>query len=174
MTATSRMVYAFARDGGFIGSDVIARVNPELGIPLNSLYLTAASTAIFGVVFLISDTAFNAICSASVVALGLSYATPIVIHCVQGRGKLPPRQFMLPEKVGWFVNIVGVVYVFMASILFLLPPHLPVTASTMNYGFVAMALVMCLCWVTWIYHGKANYRGPAIVEYRPIPEEGPL
>jgi choline transport protein len=171
MTATSRMVYAFARDGGLIGSKVLARVHSRLEIPLNALYLTAGATAAFSIVFLISDAAFNAICSASVVGLGLSYALPIVIHCVQGRDKLPPRPFVLPTKVGWCLNVVGIIYVLVMTVLFLLPPMLPVTSTTMNYGSVALALIMALCWITWIYKGRADYAAPSLSGYRPIVEE---
>jgi len=171
MTATSRMVYAFARDGGFIGSEMLARVHSQLAIPLNALYLTASATASFGIVFLISDAAFDAICSASVVALGLSYALPIAVHCIQGRDKLPPRPFVLPAKVGWCVNVVGILYVLVTAVLFLLPPMLPVTSSTMNYGSVALTLVMALCWITWIYHGRAHYTAPTLSDYRPVPED---
>jgi choline transport protein len=176
MTATSRMVFAFARDGGFPGSKSLAHVHEYYAVPLNALYLTAAATALFGIVFLISDSVFNAIGSASVVALGLSYALPIAIHCMRGRGKLPARPFMIPEKMAWSVNVVGIVYALVTAVLFLLPPKLPVTTATMNYGFVALALVMCLCWLTWIYHGKENYKGPSFAglaaDYQPISDHG--
>ena len=98
-----------------------------------------------------SYSAFNAIISASVVALGVSYAIPPAINCLRGRKMLPPRPFVLPGPLGWFCNLVGlfplrssillvltilqqlgIVYVIVTTVLFLFPPDLPVTGSNMS------------------------------------------
>lgn len=76
MTTSSRMAYAFARDGGLPFSRFFAKVHPRLDVPLNALYLTTALVIVFGCIFLGSSSAFNAIISASVVALGITYAIP--------------------------------------------------------------------------------------------------
>lgn len=52
MTTSSRMVYAFARDGGLPASPFFARVHKKLNVPLNALYLTTALVIIFGLIFL--------------------------------------------------------------------------------------------------------------------------
>lgn len=52
MTTSSRMVYAFARDGGLPASRFFARVHKKLNVPLNALYLTTALVIIFGLIFL--------------------------------------------------------------------------------------------------------------------------
>ena len=106
MTTSSRMTYAFARDGGLPASPFFARVHPTLELPLNALYLTTACVVIFGCIFLGSSSAFNAIISASVVALGVSYAIPPAVNCLRGRNCLPPRAFVLPGPLGWFCNLV--------------------------------------------------------------------
>jgi len=64
MTTSSRMTWAFARDGGLPASKLFARVHPKLDIPLNALYLTTGLVVIFGCIFLGSSSAFNAIASA--------------------------------------------------------------------------------------------------------------
>lgn len=58
MTTSSRMVYAFARDGGLPASRVFARVHKRLNVPLNALYLTTALVIIFGLIFLGSTRYF--------------------------------------------------------------------------------------------------------------------
>ncbi|KAG6995765.1 hypothetical protein G7Y79_00042g078700 [Physcia stellaris] len=73
-----RMTYAFARDGGLPASRFFAKVHPSLELPVNALYLTTALVVIFGCIFLGSSSAFNAIISASVVALGIGIAYVIV------------------------------------------------------------------------------------------------
>ncbi len=108
MTTSSRMTYAFARDGGLPYSRVWAKVHPTLDLPLNALYLTTTLVVIFGCIFLGSSSAFNAIISSSVVALGVSYGLPIAINCMRGRRMLPDsRPFKLSPLVGWTVNIVS-------------------------------------------------------------------
>ena len=107
MTTSSRMTWAFARDNGLPASRFFSKVHPKLGLPLNSLFLTLALVVIFGCIFLGSSSAFNAIISASVVALGLSYAIPVAINCLQGRRKLPTRSFVLPGVFGWAANLVS-------------------------------------------------------------------
>jgi amino acid permease (GABA permease) len=132
MTTSSRMTYAFARDRGLPRSAFFAKVHQKLGLPLNALILTTVLVIIFGCIFLGSSSAFNAIISASVVALGVSYAIPIAINCLQGRRKLPPRAFVLPTPFAWFANILGIVYVIITTVLFVFPPELPVTGSNMS------------------------------------------
>ena len=77
-------------------------------------------------------SAFNAIISASVVALGVSYAIPPAINCLRGRKMLPPRPFVLPGPLGWLCNLLGIAYVIVTTVLFLFPPDLPVTGSNMS------------------------------------------
>ncbi|UJO14537.1 hypothetical protein CLAFUW4_03142 [Fulvia fulva] len=100
MTTSSRMTYAFARDGGLPFSRFFSRVHPTLDVLLEALGLTVLVVLIFGLIFLGSTSPFNAIVSASVVALTVSYAIPIAINCLRGRRMLPEtRSFKLPE---WF------------------------------------------------------------------------
>jgi len=108
MTTSSRMVWAFARDGGLPFSRFFAKVHPKLELPLNALILTVLLDVIFGCIFLGSSSAFNAILSASVVALGLSYGIPVAINCLRGRKVLGERPFTLSPLVGWTVNIVKI------------------------------------------------------------------
>ena len=80
--ASSRMTYAFARDGEMPFSTFFARIHPRLKVPLNALSLTMGVVIAFDLIFLGSSTAFNAITSASVVALKLSYGIPIPVRCL--------------------------------------------------------------------------------------------
>jgi len=163
MTTSSRMTYAFARDGGLPRSKIFARVNKRLDLPLNSLYLTTALVIIFGCIFLGSSAAFNAIISASVVALGVSYAIPPAIHCIQGRNMLPEtRYFKLHPVVGWTANLIGIAYVLVTTVLFVFPPAIPVTGNSMNYCIVAFGLVIIISTVQWFIDGRKNYHGPHI------------
>ncbi|KAH7353329.1 amino acid/polyamine transporter I [Plectosphaerella cucumerina] len=160
MTTSSRMVFAFARDGGLPASATLWRVHPRLGVPLNALLLNAAVCVVFGCIFLGSTAAFNAIIASSVVALGLSYGIPIAINVAYGRRKLPERAFALPEWLGWVANIIGLVYTAVTSVLFLFPPALPVDGTTMNYCVVAFGIIVLISGFQWLVDGRKNFTGP--------------
>ena len=165
MTTSSRMTYAFARDGGLPFSRVFAKISPRFDVPLNSLYLTTVLVIIFGCIFLGSSAAFNAIVSASVVALTITYAMPPLINCIRGRNMLPEsRTFRLPGPFGWFCNLLGIVYAIVTTVLFVFPPALPVTGNNMNYCIVAFAIVVIISLIQWFVDGKKNFTGPRTIE----------
>ncbi|KOS22454.1 Choline transport protein [Escovopsis weberi] len=160
---SSRMSYAFARDRGMPFSHIFARVHPTLDVPLNALLWTVAWVIIFGCIFLGSSSTFNAITSASVVALGVTYAIPPSILVIRGRHLLPEnRPFKLPEPIGWISNIVGILWTLLTTVLFVFPPEFPATATNMNYCIVAFGVILLIAGSTWIIDGRKNYKGPVI------------
>jgi choline transport protein len=149
--------------GGIPFSRFFGRVHPKLDVPIESLGLTVFVVVIFGCIFLGSTSAFNAITAASVVALGLSYGIPVAINCLRGRKMLPPtRAFILPEWFAWFANILGIVYTILTTVLFVFPPDLPVTGSSMNYCIVAFGIVTLISIFQWFIDGRKNYTGPTM------------
>jgi amino acid transporter len=132
MTTSSRMSYAFARDGGLPFSNIFKKVDTRLGVPLNSLILTAGLALLFGLIMIGSSSAFNALIAASVVALGVSYAIPVAINVCRRRRMLPERAFALPNWLGWVANLIGLAYAIVTTVLFVFPPELPVTGSNMS------------------------------------------
>ncbi|POS79173.1 hypothetical protein DHEL01_v202448 [Diaporthe helianthi] len=163
MTTSSRMSYAFARDRGLPYSRVFAQVHKGLDVPLNALIWTTVWVIIFGCVFLGSDSAFNAITAASVVALGVTYAIPPAINVMRGRTMLPEsRAFKMPEWLGWLTNLVGIGWTLLTTVLFLFPPERPVTGTNMNYAVIAFCVVLIIAVVQWLVDGRKNYEGPII------------
>ncbi|KAI3321118.1 amino acid permease [Xylariaceae sp. AK1471] len=163
MTTSSRMSYAFARDGGLPFSSVFAKVHPTLDVPLNALLWTTAWVVVFGLIFLGSSNTFNAITAASVVALGVTYAIPPAINVLQGRKMLPPnRAFKIPEPWGWIINLVGIAWAILTTVLFVFPPKTPVTPENMNYAVAAFGVILLISGLTWIFDGRKNYKGPQL------------
>lgn len=113
---------SFSRRSWLSSSDAYSLV--PRGSALSLPYLNFQSESLF--------SAFNAIISASVVALGVSYAIPPAINCLRGRKMLPQRPFVLPGPLGWMCNLLGIAYVIVTTVLFLFPPTLPVTGSNMS------------------------------------------
>jgi len=160
---STRMSYAFARDRGMPFSSFFARVHPTLDVPLNALFWTVAWVIVFGCIFLGSSSTFNAITAASVVALGVTYAIPPAINVLRGRKMLPEnRSFKLTGAFGWILNIVGILWSVLTTVLFVFPPEIPVTANNMNYCIVAFGVMLLIAGGTWVFDGRKHYTGPQL------------
>ncbi|KAG5964862.1 hypothetical protein E4U56_002045 [Claviceps arundinis] len=161
--ASTRMSYAFARDRGMPFSSFFARVHPTLDVPLNALFWTVGWVIVFGCIFLGSSSTFNAITSAAVVALGVTYAIPPAIHLLRGRAMLPEdRSFKIPGVFGWVLNIIGILWTIVTTVLFVFPPELPATANNMNYCIVAFGIMLAIAGTTWVLDGRKHFEGPRL------------
>lgn len=160
MSASSRMTYAFARDNALPFSNLFKRVHPRLNVPVESVTLTAVLVILFGCVYLGSSAALNAILSASVVALGVSYGIPILVLLIRGRHILPRGAFRMPDWMGITANIIGLAFVVLTTVLFLFPPDLPVTGTNMNYTICAFAAVFLVAVIYWFTGARRRYIGP--------------
>jgi amino acid transporter len=73
VTSTSRMIYAFARDGGLPGSGRLKRVSPRWKTPVAAIWTAAALTTLST----LSAPAYATLTSACVILLYLSYVMPL-------------------------------------------------------------------------------------------------
>jgi len=73
ITSASRMIYAFARDGGLPLSSVLKRVSPRRQAPVAAIWVAAALT----MASTLSAPAYATLTSACVILLYLSYAMPL-------------------------------------------------------------------------------------------------
>ncbi|KPM44207.1 hypothetical protein AK830_g2371 [Neonectria ditissima] len=163
MTTSARMTYAFARDRGLPFSRVWAKVHTGLDVPLNALLWTTAWVIIFGLILLGSSSTFNAITAASVVCLGVTYAIPPAINVLRGGNMLPEtRMFKLSTPVRWICNLVGIAWAILTTVLFVFPPELPVSSSSMNYCVAAFGVILLIAGSTWVFDGRKNYKGPRL------------
>jgi choline transport protein len=88
LCASSRQTQAFARDYGIVFANVWSREHPKLGVPVWSITMTSVWVIIFGLIYLGSSSALNAILSSSVVMLQWTYCVPVILLLVRGRGLL--------------------------------------------------------------------------------------
>jgi amino acid transporter len=164
MTASSRMSHAFARDGGLPFSKIFARMSPN-GVPVPAVLLSTVCVIIFGLIYLGSSAALNAILSSSVVFLNVSYSIPILLVLIRGRGilrpaSLPEPTFTLGPILGPIANVVGLTFTIFTTVFFLFPPALPVDGTNMNYAIAVFAFILIISVITWIVDGRKNFVGP--------------
>src|SRR5207237_1586000 len=84
VTANSRMIYAFSRDGALPGSAFWHKINHRTRTPTNSIWLAAVGAFVLGVPYLWSSTAYAAVTSIAVIGLYIAYGIPILLRLRQG------------------------------------------------------------------------------------------
>ena len=73
VTANSRMIYAFSRDGALPGSRIWHKVNKRTRTPTNAIWLAAGCAFILGLPYLWNCAAYGAVTSIAVIGLYIAY-----------------------------------------------------------------------------------------------------
>ena len=154
--STSRVLWAFARDGAMPFSDVWAKVSKRFGIPFNAQLLVAAANAALGCLYLGSSTAFNSMLGAAVTINNVAYLIPIATNMIMGRTGMHRGVFHM-GRWGWLVNGVTVAWLLFAIIFFSFPYSMPVTVQNMNYTCVVVGGLPILILVWW-FVGSKRYK----------------
>src|SRR5260370_37064711 len=80
VTANSRMIYAFSRDGALPASDFWHRVNKRTRTPTNAIWLAAAGALILGLPYLWNYAAYLAVASIAGIGLYIAHGTPTYLR----------------------------------------------------------------------------------------------
>lgn len=151
--STSRVLWAFARDGAMPFSATWARVSDRFGIPFNAQLLVTAANAALGCLYLGSSTAFNSMLGAAVTVNNISYLIPIGTNMLTGRKNMFKGTFHM-GKWAWLVNGVTVCWLVFAIVFFSFPYSQPVTVQNMNYTCVVVGSLPFLILAWWFVAGK--------------------
>lgn len=161
MATSARVAYSLARDGGMPFSRYFERVHPYFAVPIVGLIWCACWDVIFGLIFLGSSDAFNAIVSAAVVSFTLTYAIPPGINVLRGRRALPKdRAFKVPELFGYICNIANVAWALLTTVLFIWPTTNPTNPINMNYCIAAFGVIIVVSGGNWILSARKHYKPP--------------
>ena len=156
---SSRMVYAFARDGATPFSKQLATINQKTMTPIYSVWANITFAIVVGLLFIINETAFNAIVSVNTIASSMAYFIPIALKVtvarkVFSRGPFHLGPFSIP------INIISLIWILLTSILFVCPTEYPVTAGNMNYAIVVFGGVMGLSIGYYHFRARKWFKGP--------------
>ncbi|KAJ3892548.1 APC amino acid permease [Lentinula edodes] len=158
VTSNSRMMYAFARDGGLPGSKFFAYVNTSWRSPIRTVWLACTLSFILGLPSLGSAVAFSAATSIATIGLYISYAVPIALRVIYHadfvRGPFHLGIFSFP------VAITAVIWIAFISIVFILPQENPVDSQTLNYAIVAVGIVITYSFGYWLISARRWFAGP--------------
>jgi amino acid permease (GABA permease) len=161
VTANSRMIYAFSRDGAVPGSQFWHKINPRTRTPTNSIWFAAVGAFILGLPYLWSPVAYAAVTSIAVIGLYIAYGIPILLRLLAGdkfqRG--PWHLGRWSYIVGW----IAVVWIVFIAILFVLPQVSPGnTRITFNYAILAVAVVLIYAGGYWFLSARNWFKGPKV------------
>ena len=126
VTANSRMIYAFSRDGALPGSNFWHKINPRTRTPTNSIWLGIALSAITGALSLYQkggySTAFFAMTGICVIGLYISYAIPIYLRLTNPDFKTGPWNLKGRHKIVGWTSLIWIAFI---TILFFAPLFWP-------------------------------------------------
>jgi amino acid transporter len=178
LSATSRDLFAFARDKGVPLSNWLSTIDPRRPIPRNAAVVSSFISLGMGLIYLGSSVAFYAIASLFTVALLQCYC--LSIGCVLWRriyhpDTLPHAQFSL-GKYGVPINAIAIIYGVWTFFWAFWPQSYPVTAENFNWAVVLFVTALLGALVHYALVGRFRYHGPvALVEgrsVRPFPGQG--
>jgi amino acid transporter len=160
VTANSRMIYAFSRDGALPASAFWHRINGRTRTPTNAIWLAAGGAFVLGLPYLWNATAYAAVTSIAVIGLYVAYVLPTFLRLRQGdsfqRGPWHLGRWSRP------IGIIAVVWVVFITVLFMLPTTNPITAANFNYTVIAVLVVLGFAGIWWMVSAKNWFTGPKV------------
>ncbi|KAJ7664418.1 APC amino acid permease [Mycena polygramma] len=158
ITSNSRMMFAFARDGGIPGHKFFDYVNVKWKSPIRTVWLACFLSFCLGLPSLGSSVAFSAATSIATIGLYISYAIPIALRVIY-RDKFVRGPFHL-GAFSYPVAVTAVVWIAFISIVFILPQINPVDSQTFNYSIVAVGIVIFYSVGFWLLSARKWFAGP--------------
>lgn len=156
---SSRMVYAFARDGAMPFSKYLATINKKTMTPIYAVWFNVIFAMVVGLLYIINETAFNAIVSVNTIASSMAYFIPIALKLTVARKKFEHGPFHL-GPFSDFINIISLIWILLTSVLFVCPTEYPVTPDNMNYAIVVFVGVLGASVVYYHFRARKWFNGP--------------
>ena len=160
VTANSRMIYAFSRDGALPGSNLWHKVNKRTRTPTNAIWLAAGGALILGLPYLWNSAAYAAVTSIAVIGLYVAYVAPTYLRLRQGdnfkRG--PWHLGRWSYVIGW----IAVTWVVIIFFLFMLPPRARSAGATSTTRVIAVLVVIGFAGISWLFSAKKWFTGPKV------------
>ncbi len=168
VTANSRMIYAFARDGAIPGSRLWHQINPRTRTPTNSIWFAVVGAAILGLPSLYTNqgyaVAFFALVSVAVVGLYVSYVIPVFLR------RLNKGFVNGPWHLGRGSAVIG--WLAVAWVVFILFPLLgpqfnpypdgKFAVNAFNFAPLVMVAVIGFAGIYWLVSARHWFTGPRV------------
>ena len=172
MTSTTRMLFAFSRDGAVPGSQFWSRLNHNR-VPVYGVILSAVIAVLLTSPALVKvdingapvPVAFFAVVSIGVVGLYVAFAIPIWLRWKAG-DRFTPGGWTLGAKYKWMC-LIAVAEIAVTSIIALLPTSAGGVPwndgfawKYVNYTILVVPAALILLWIWWHVSVKNWFTGP--------------
>ncbi|KAI8086079.1 amino acid/polyamine transporter I [Halteromyces radiatus] len=157
---SSRMVYAFARDGATPFSQYLSKINSVTRTPVWAVWANIIFAAVVGILYIINDTAYSAIVSVNTIASSTAYFIPIFLRLTVSRKTFQRGPFHLgpfSDMIGWC----SCFWILFTFILFVCPTEYPVTPTNMNYASVIFCFVIFASVTYYFVYARKWFKGPS-------------
>ncbi|KAF9188393.1 hypothetical protein BGZ51_000639 [Haplosporangium sp. Z 767] len=160
VASNSRMLYAFARDGGLPFSPFWTVLNKRTQMPLRLVWLSVVVVIILALPSLGSTATLSAISGISIIGFTTSYAIPILLRITVGAPHFVQREFNLgrfSKPIGW-VACIWTAFIFC---IFNIPQSWPVSdMDAFNFTPAAVGFLLLFTTLTWFLSARHWFKGP--------------
>jgi amino acid transporter len=151
ITSNSRMLFAFARDGGLPFSHLVARVSPRFLTPHWAVWISAG--AAFAVA--LWSEAYSAMTALSTIALYASYGLPIAVGLwARASGRWQRRGPWDLGRYSLTVNLISLIWIAGITVLLVLPPN-----ELAGKTFLGCLAALAVYWAGYMRH---RFAGPRV------------
>jgi amino acid transporter len=172
MTSTTRMLFAFSRDGAVPGGRYWSKLNANR-VPVYGVLITAVIAIIVTLPALVkvdiagvpTPVAFFAVVSIGVIGLYVAFAIPIFLRWKAG-ANFTPGGWTLGSKYKW-MSIVALVEIVITSVYAMLPTssggapwYSGFAWKYVNYAILVVPGALILLWIWWHLSVKNWFTGP--------------
>jgi amino acid transporter len=162
VTANSRMIFAFSRDGAVPGSKFWHHVSKTHRVPVRTAWFGAIGAFILSAPYLINSAAYGAVTSIAVIGLYIAYLTPVFLHRINNKAFVP-GPYKLHPTLSLILGWIAVVWVVFICIVFCLPYGKPWdTLLLFNWTPVAVLAVIGFAGIYWAVSARKWFKGPKI------------
>jgi amino acid transporter len=149
ITSNSRMLFAFARDGGLPFASALASVSDTFRSPHVAVWVSAAGAFVIA----LWSRAYTAIVALSTIALYASYALPIAAGLFARRsGRWSERGPWDLGRLSLPANLLALAWTAAIAVLLVLPPN-----QLAGYTFAGCLVLLLAYWFGWM---QFRFRGP--------------
>src|SRR5665647_2988662 len=161
VTANSRMLYAFSRDGAVPFSNFWHHVSKGSRVPVRSAWFGAVGAFILAVPYLWNTVAYFAITSIAVIGLYIAYLIPVFLRRINPSA-FKPGPWVL-GSYGVVLNWIAIIWVVFIVIMLMLPQAAPGnTVATFNFAPLAVLVVVGFAGIWYAVSARKWFHGPKV------------
>ncbi len=155
VTSNSRMIYAFARDGGMPGAKIWSGISSRFMTPVAAIWLSAV-VAFLSAVY---SGGYSVIVSISTIALYVSYGIPLFLKLRAVRAGIWKPENNGPWSLGkWStaVNATALVWIVFICVLFVIPPN-----QLTGYTILGALILLIIYYLASV---RRWFKGPSFIQ----------